>query len=117
VPIIASVSEHQPTSWPTYIMDLHVLILMVPAGIVVCFHKLTDGSAFLVIYTITAVYFSGIMVRARLGTGQWRERAGLPGPLAAAGMRQATFSEAVPQPGFPYSPHARLALAPARRSA
>jgi hypothetical protein len=26
IPIIASVSEHQPTTWATYIFDLHALV-------------------------------------------------------------------------------------------
>ncbi len=32
VPIIASVSEHQPPQWSSYIMDLHVLVALAPAG-------------------------------------------------------------------------------------
>jgi dolichyl-diphosphooligosaccharide--protein glycosyltransferase len=26
IPIIASVSEHQPTTWATYVFDLHILV-------------------------------------------------------------------------------------------
>lgn len=66
VPIIASVSEHQPTSWPSYVMDLHILVIFAPAGLIACFTKLTDGSLFLIMYGITAVYFSGVMVRLML---------------------------------------------------
>ena len=32
VPIIASVSEHQPPQWSSYIMDLHILVALAPAG-------------------------------------------------------------------------------------
>lgn len=43
VPIIASVSEHQPPSWPSYITDLHVAALLAPAGLIGCFKNLTNG--------------------------------------------------------------------------
>ncbi|KAG2484889.1 hypothetical protein HYH03_016370 [Edaphochlamys debaryana] len=66
VPIIASVSEHQPPQWNSYIMDLHILIMIAPAGILACFHKLTDATLFLVLYGLTAVYFSGVMIRLML---------------------------------------------------
>ncbi|EFJ43283.1 hypothetical protein VOLCADRAFT_66117 [Volvox carteri f. nagariensis] len=66
VPIIASVSEHQPPQWTSYIMDLHVLVMLAPAGILACFHRLTDASLFLVLYGLTAVYFSGVMIRLML---------------------------------------------------
>lgn len=37
IPIIASVSEHQPPTWPSYFMDINVLAFLVPAGIIVRF--------------------------------------------------------------------------------
>lgn len=43
VPIIASVSEHQPPSWPSYITDLHFAALLAPAGIIAAFRKLDNG--------------------------------------------------------------------------
>ena len=33
IPIIASVSEHQPPAWSTYFLDLHCLALLFPAGL------------------------------------------------------------------------------------
>jgi len=66
IPIIASVSEHQPPNWSSYIMDLHVLVLFVPAGLIACFTRRSDGALFLIFYGITAVYFSGVMVRLML---------------------------------------------------
>ncbi|KAG5727052.1 hypothetical protein E4T56_gene17943, partial [Termitomyces sp. T112] len=30
IPIIASVSEHQPTAWPSFFMDLQFLIFVFP---------------------------------------------------------------------------------------
>ncbi|GMJ15689.1 staurosporin and temperature sensitive 3-like A [Hibiscus trionum] len=66
IPIIASVSEHQPPTWPSYFMDINVLAFLVPAGIIACFLPLTDASSFVVLYIATSVYFSGVMVRLML---------------------------------------------------
>ncbi|CBI28016.3 hypothetical protein VitviT2T_016475 [Vitis vinifera] len=66
IPIIASVSEHQPPTWPSYFMDINVLAFLVPAGIVACFLPLSDASSFVVLYIVTSVYFSGVMVRLML---------------------------------------------------
>lgn len=66
IPIIASVSEHQPTAWNSYFMDTHLLVLLAPAGLISAFFPLTDGSLFLLLYGVTAVYFSGVMVRLML---------------------------------------------------
>ncbi len=62
IPIIASVSEHQPPAWPSYFTDIHILVLLVPAGLAACFKPLSDASLFLILYGVTAVYFSGVMV-------------------------------------------------------
>jgi len=62
IPIIASVSEHQPPTWSSYFMDIHVLVLCLPAGFIACFLPLTDASLFLLLYGLTSVYFSGVMV-------------------------------------------------------
>nr|CAB3464694.1 unnamed protein product [Digitaria exilis] len=66
IPIIASVSEHQPPTWPSYFMDINVLAFLIPAGIISCFLPLSDASSFMVLYLVTAVYFSGVMVRLML---------------------------------------------------
>ena len=66
IPIIASVSEHQPPNWSMFFTDLHVTSLLAPAGVIMCFMPLTDASLFLVLYGVTAVYFSGVMVRLML---------------------------------------------------
>lgn len=41
IPIIASVSEHQPPTWPSYFTDINVLAFLVPAGIIVSLNKVT----------------------------------------------------------------------------
>lgn len=47
IPIIASVSEHQPTSWSSFYFDLQLLVFLFPAGLYFCFSKLTDANIFL----------------------------------------------------------------------
>lgn len=66
IPIIASVSEHQPTAWGSYFFDLHITVYLMPIGLYFCFKKLTDANMFLVTYGTFAVYFSGVMVRIML---------------------------------------------------
>src|SRR2546423_6185063 len=66
IPIIASVSEHQPTAWPAFFFDLNMMIWLFPAGVYLCFRKLADEQVFIVVYAILASYFSGVMVRLML---------------------------------------------------
>ena len=66
IPIIASVSEHQPTAWPAFFFDLNLLIWLFPAGVYMCFRQLKDEQVFVVIYAVLASYFSGVMVRLML---------------------------------------------------
>ncbi|KAF3769251.1 family 66 glycoside hydrolase [Cryphonectria parasitica EP155] len=66
IPIIASVSEHQPTAWPAFFFDLNMLIWLFPAGVYLCFDKLGDEHIFLITYAVTASYFAGVMVRLML---------------------------------------------------
>jgi len=54
IPIIASVSEHQPTSWSSFYFDLQLLVFLFPAGLYYCFTKLTDANIFIILYGVTA---------------------------------------------------------------
>ncbi|XP_019630138.1 PREDICTED: dolichyl-diphosphooligosaccharide--protein glycosyltransferase subunit STT3B-like isoform X1 [Branchiostoma belcheri] len=66
IPIIASVSEHQPTTWVSFFFDLHVLVCTFPAGVWFCIKKINDERVFIVLYAISASYFAGVMVRLML---------------------------------------------------
>lgn len=66
IPIIASVSEHQPTAWGSYFFDLHITVYLMPIGLYFCFKQLSDANMFLITYGTFAVYFSGVMVRIML---------------------------------------------------
>ncbi|KAL1255007.1 hypothetical protein QQF64_013068 [Cirrhinus molitorella] len=66
IPIIASVSEHQPTTWVSFFFDLHILVCTFPAGLWFCIRNMTTERVFVVLYGISAVYFAGVMVRLML---------------------------------------------------
>lgn len=63
IPIITSVSEHQPTTWTSFFFDLHILVCMFPAGVWFCIKELNDERVFIVLYAVFASYFAGVMVR------------------------------------------------------
>lgn len=66
IPIIASVSEHQPPAWPAFFFDLNMLIWLFPAGIYLCYQDLRDEHVFIIVYGIFGSYFAGVMVRLML---------------------------------------------------
>ncbi|KAI8043953.1 dolichyl-diphosphooligosaccharide--protein glycosyltransferase subunit STT3B [Drosophila gunungcola] len=66
IPIIASVSEHQPTTWFSFFFDLHILVCAFPVGVWYCIKQINDERVFVVLYAISAVYFAGVMVRLML---------------------------------------------------
>lgn len=66
IPIIASVSEHQPTTWTSFFFDLHVLVPLAPVGLFFSFNNVTDGAVFIILYGTLAWYFAGVMVRLML---------------------------------------------------
>merc|ERR1711970_743221 len=66
IPIIASVSEHQPTPWFSFFFDLHILACVFPVGLWYCIKNVNDERVFIILYAISAVYFAGVMVRLML---------------------------------------------------
>ena len=50
IPIIASVSEHQPTTWSSFYFDLQFLVFFFPLGLYYCFRDLTNANIFIVLY-------------------------------------------------------------------
>jgi len=66
IPIIASVSEHQPTSWASFYFDLHLLVFLFPVGLYVCFKTMNDINMFIILYGVTSMYFAAVMVRLML---------------------------------------------------
>ncbi|KAG0715989.1 Dolichyl-diphosphooligosaccharide--protein glycosyltransferase subunit STT3B [Chionoecetes opilio] len=66
IPIIASVSEHQPTTWFSFFFDLHILVPTFPVGLWYCIKTINDERVFIVLFAVSAVYFAGVMVRLML---------------------------------------------------
>ncbi|KAK4227229.1 family 66 putative glycosyltransferase [Podospora fimiseda] len=66
IPIIASVSEHQPTAWPAFFFDLNMLVFLFPVGVYLCFQELADEHVFIIVYAVFGSYFAGVMVRLML---------------------------------------------------
>jgi dolichyl-diphosphooligosaccharide--protein glycosyltransferase len=66
MPLVASVSEHQPPAWPAFFFDLEMLIFLFPAGIFFLFRQLRDEHVFVIIYAVTCSYFASVMVRLML---------------------------------------------------
>ncbi len=66
IPIIASVSEHQPTPWASFFFDMNFLVWLFPVGVFLCFQDLSNESVFIIIYSVLASYFAGVMIRLML---------------------------------------------------
>jgi dolichyl-diphosphooligosaccharide--protein glycosyltransferase len=66
IAIVKSVSEHQPTSWSTFFLDLHILSLFSIPGLYFCFTNLSDANLFIILYLVSSAYFASIMVRLML---------------------------------------------------
>ncbi len=66
IPIVASVSEHQPTTWASFFLDLHYLMVFAPLGFYYCYLKPTNARLFAAIFGVSSVYFSCVMVRLLL---------------------------------------------------
>lgn len=66
IPIVASVSEHQPTTWSSFFFDLHYLLIFAPLGLYYCYLKPTNSKLFVAIFGVSSVYFSCVMVRLLL---------------------------------------------------
>lgn len=66
IPIIASVSEHQPTAWPSFFFDTQFLVWLFPAGVFLLFLELKDEHVFVLAYSVLCSYFAGVMVRLML---------------------------------------------------
>lgn len=54
--------QHQPTTWTSFFFDLHILVAVFPAGVWLCARELNDERVFIILYAISAAYFSGVMV-------------------------------------------------------
>ncbi len=63
IPIINSVSEHQPMPWGSLFRNFHILTFFMPLGIYYCLKKPTDVNIFILVFGVSAIYFTGSMIR------------------------------------------------------
>lgn len=108
MPIIASVSEHQPTAWPSFFFDLQMLIFFFPAGVYWCFRELRDEQVFIIIYAVLSAYFAGVMVRLMLVI--------TPVVCVAAAIAFSKLLETYIDPVIPPAEESTEAVAPASTS-
>ena len=66
IPIVASVSEHQATTWGSYFFDIHFLIFLTPVGLYYIYKTKTHNITFVGIYVTLSVYFASVMIRLLL---------------------------------------------------
>lgn len=65
-PLVASISEHQPTAWSSFFFDLQLTLIFAPIGIYVCLKKVNNAKLFITLYGMLAIYFSSVMIRLLL---------------------------------------------------
>lgn len=65
-PLVASISEHQPTAWSSFFFDLQLTLVFAPIGIYVCLKKVNNAKLFIALYGMLAIYFSSVMIRLLL---------------------------------------------------
>lgn len=90
IPIIASVSEHQPTTWSAMYMDFQWLFYLLPAGVFYCLRWRRNEHIFAVLFAVTAAYFASVMVRLMLALA--------PITCVAAGVAISSLMDAVLRP-------------------
>jgi dolichyl-diphosphooligosaccharide--protein glycosyltransferase len=61
--ILASVGEHQPSDWASLFYYLGIVMVLSIVGVYFSFKRLKDEDVFIILATITLVYFSGSMIR------------------------------------------------------
>nr|MDO8134226.1 STT3 domain-containing protein [Candidatus Njordarchaeum guaymaensis] len=61
--ILASVGEHLPTVWASFYWYLGITVALSIVGLYFSFRRLSDMDVFMILSTVTLVYFSGSMIR------------------------------------------------------
>ncbi len=64
--LLASVGEHLPSPWATFWYNLGFLVLLMPFGFYIAFQRERETDILLIIFALTALYFTGSMIRLAL---------------------------------------------------
>jgi dolichyl-diphosphooligosaccharide---protein glycosyltransferase len=67
-PLVDSVAEHQPANSMAYFQFLHHVCSLAPVGFFIILFRLSNSSSFLLVWSVTAYFFSHKMVRLILLT-------------------------------------------------
>ncbi len=81
--IFASVAEHLPSPWGSFYSTLFVLVIFFPLGLYFAYRRGRDEDWLVFLLGVTAVYFTGSMIRLSLLLAP---AAGLLGAMAASGI-------------------------------
>ena len=68
-PLVASISEHQSTAWPSMFFDIHFMLFFAPVGAYYCLKTVKNAKLFAVLYCLIGTYFASIMIRLMLVSG------------------------------------------------
>lgn len=61
--ILASVGEHQPTAWALFFYYTGFVLVLSIVGLYFAFKRMSEADIFMILATVTLVYFSGSMIR------------------------------------------------------
>jgi dolichyl-diphosphooligosaccharide--protein glycosyltransferase len=81
--IFASVAEHLPSPWGSFYSTLFVLVIFFPLGLYFAYRRGRDEDWLVLLLGVTAVYFTGSMIRLSLLLAP---AAALLGAMAASGI-------------------------------
>lgn len=62
-PILSSVAEQLIMTWGTMFRNMFLLVFFLPLAVIYLYRKPTENNIFLLVFLMTALYFSGSMVR------------------------------------------------------
>jgi dolichyl-diphosphooligosaccharide--protein glycosyltransferase len=63
MPLVESVQEHRPATWGAFYYQFGALVFLAPLGFIFALRKPTDKNILVMIYSLTALYFSASMIR------------------------------------------------------
>ncbi len=66
LPIVESVAEHRPATWASFFYEFGIMIFLGVFGLFFAIQRRRNSDIFLVVFALSAVYFSGSLVRLTL---------------------------------------------------
>ncbi len=66
LPLIDSVSEHQPLTWASLYFNINTMVFFIPIGLYFAINKPTERNLFTLTWGLITIYFSGSMIRLLL---------------------------------------------------